>query len=58
MRFAQECQAAKKLDHPHAVQVIDFGLDGMKPYLLPEIVGQELRVALPADSDISLDALV
>jgi serine/threonine protein kinase len=41
MRFAQECQIARKLDHPHAVQVLDFGLDGTKPYLVMEYVDGE-----------------
>jgi eukaryotic-like serine/threonine-protein kinase len=41
MRFAQECQVARKLDHPHAVKVLDFGLDGSKPYLVMEYVDGE-----------------
>jgi serine/threonine protein kinase len=38
LRFAKECQVARKLDHPHVVQVKDFGLDGNKPYLVMEYV--------------------
>ena len=41
MRFAQECQVARKLDHPNAVQVLDFGLDGTKPYLVMEYIDGE-----------------
>jgi serine/threonine protein kinase len=43
MRFAKECQVARKLDHPHIVRVLDFGLDGAKPFLVMEYVdGQSL----------------
>jgi serine/threonine-protein kinase len=38
MRFVQECKAASILDHPHAVKVLDFGLDGNKPFLVMEYV--------------------
>jgi serine/threonine protein kinase len=38
LRFAQECRVARKLDHPHIVRVLDFGLDGNKPYLVMEYV--------------------
>jgi serine/threonine protein kinase len=41
MRFAQECQVARKLDHPNAVRVLDFGLDGTKPYLVMEYIDGE-----------------
>jgi serine/threonine protein kinase len=41
MRFAQECQVARKLDHPHIVRVLDFGLDGYRPYLVMEHVQGE-----------------
>ncbi|HWY85979.1 MAG TPA: serine/threonine-protein kinase [Gemmataceae bacterium] len=39
MRFAKECQVARQLDHPHVVHVLDYGLDGYKPYLVMEFVG-------------------
>jgi serine/threonine protein kinase len=41
MRFAQECQVTQKLNHPHIVRVLDFGLDGSKPYLVMEFVDGE-----------------
>jgi serine/threonine protein kinase len=49
LRFAQECKVARKLDHPHIVRVIDFGLDGSKPYLVMEYVdgvtlGERIRL--------------
>ncbi len=41
MRFAQECQVARGLNHPNIVTVLDFGLDGSKPYLVMEYVDGE-----------------
>ncbi len=41
MRFAQECQVARKLNHPNIVRVLDFGLDGTKPFLVMEFVDGE-----------------
>jgi serine/threonine protein kinase len=48
LRFAKECQVARHLDHPHIVRVLDYGLDGSKPYLVMEYVkggslGQRLQ---------------
>jgi serine/threonine protein kinase len=41
MRFAQECQVTRKLNHPNIVRVLDFGLDGNKPFLVMEYVPGE-----------------
>lgn len=41
MRFAQECQVTCRLRHPHIVRVLDFGLDGSKPYLVMEYIQGE-----------------
>jgi eukaryotic-like serine/threonine-protein kinase len=41
MRFAQECQVARSLKHPHCVQVLDFGLDGSTPFMVMEYVDGE-----------------
>ena len=41
MRFAQECQVSSKLNHPHIVRVLDFGIDGTRPYLVMEYVEGE-----------------
>ena len=41
MRFAQECQVARRLDHPNIVRVLDFGLEGTKPFLVMEYVDGE-----------------
>ncbi len=41
MRFAQECQVARSLEHPNIARVIDFGLDGDRAYLVMEYVKGE-----------------
>jgi serine/threonine protein kinase len=41
LRFAQECQVTRKLDHPHIVRVLDFGVDGSRSYLVMEYVDGE-----------------
>jgi serine/threonine protein kinase len=54
MRFAQECKVASKLDHPHMVHVIDFGLEGSKPYLVMEFVdGQSLGERIGREGRLS-----
>ena len=40
-RFAQEFQAASKLDHPNIVRALDFGMDGGQGYLVMEYVDGE-----------------
>ncbi len=53
MRFAQECQVARKLNHPHIVEVLDFGLDGSRPYLVMEYVdGESLGDWLARDGQL------
>ncbi len=37
-RFEREAKLMAKLDHPHCVSVIDFGLHGDKPYVVMELV--------------------
>jgi serine/threonine protein kinase len=61
MRFAQECQVARSLNHPNIARVVDFGLDGSKPFLAMEYVkGESLadridRVgALPEEEAVSI----
>jgi eukaryotic-like serine/threonine-protein kinase len=41
LRFAQECQVSSQLTHPHIVRMLDYGLDGTKPYLVMEYVAGE-----------------
>jgi serine/threonine protein kinase len=50
MRFAQECQVARNLNHPHIVRVLDYGLDGSRPFLVMEYVdGESLGQRLERD---------
>src|SRR6266850_7173876 len=35
-RFRQEIEAIKRLDHPNVIKVIDYNLEGDKPYLVTE----------------------
>jgi serine/threonine protein kinase len=42
-RFAKECSVAARLQHPHIVRGLDFGVEGDRPYLVMELVdGQSL----------------
>src|SRR5688572_20042479 len=54
LRFAQECQVTRGLRHPHIVRVLDFGLDGNKPYLVMEFVeGESLAERLDRDGRLT-----
>ncbi len=54
LRFAQECQVTRALRHPHIVRVLDFGLDGNKPYLVMEYVeGESLGQRLDREGRLS-----
>jgi hypothetical protein len=37
-RFEREAQLMARLDHPHCVSIIDFGLHNNKPYVVMELV--------------------
>ncbi len=41
MRFVQECQVARKLNHPQIVKMIDYGLEGARAYLVMEYIEGE-----------------
>ena len=46
-RFEREAQVMARLDHPHCVSIIDFGLHHQKPYVVMELVrGQSLHEML------------
>jgi serine/threonine protein kinase len=59
MRFAQECKVARKLDHPNIVRVLDFGLDGAKPFLVMEYVdGESLGARIDREGRIPEDEAI
>jgi serine/threonine protein kinase len=41
LRFAKECQVAQRLRHPDIVHVLDYGLEGMRPFMVMEFVDGE-----------------
>lgn len=49
-RFEREIKVSHTLKHPHVVQVVNWGQDDQRVYLVLELVdGQSLRDLLPAD---------
>src|SRR6202035_4342289 len=56
-RFAHEVRAARTLDHPHLVAVVDDGLDGAHRYLaLDYVAGGTLHERLRSGGALALDA--
>ncbi|MCI0738088.1 MAG: serine/threonine protein kinase [Gemmataceae bacterium] len=54
LRFAQEAKVTRRLNHPHIVRVLDFGLDGAKPFLVMEFVdGESLGQKLDREGRLS-----
>ncbi|HEU4611857.1 MAG TPA: serine/threonine-protein kinase [Kofleriaceae bacterium] len=46
-RFEREAKLMAKLEHPHCVSIIDYGLHGAKPYVVMELVrGRSLHELL------------
>jgi len=46
-RFEREAKVMARLEHPHCVSIIDFGLHGNKPYVVMELVrGRSLHEML------------
>jgi serine/threonine-protein kinase len=48
-RFDREAKLMSRLDHPHCVSVIDFGVDGGPYIVMPFVDGRTLREALDDD---------
>src|SRR5687768_16132176 len=40
-RFMREAQAAASLRSPHVVQIIDYGMDGLVPFMVMELLEGE-----------------
>ncbi|MCE9574450.1 MAG: serine/threonine protein kinase, partial [Deltaproteobacteria bacterium] len=56
-RFLQEARAAAQLRHPNVVQVLDFGIDRGRPYLVMELLdGEPLRARLERDGPLAASA--
>jgi serine/threonine-protein kinase len=46
-RFVLEARAASRLQHPHVVSVVDFGLEGTRPFMvLDYLEGEDLATVL------------
>ncbi|NOK34963.1 protein kinase [Corallococcus exercitus] len=46
-RFAQEAKAVARLQHPHVVQIHDYGVDGDVPFIVMELLeGEDLEALL------------
>jgi len=46
-RFVLEARAASRLQHPHVVSVVDFGVEGARPYMvLDYLEGEDLATVL------------
>jgi serine/threonine-protein kinase len=58
-RFMREAKAAARLNHPHIVQVYDFGVEGELAYLVMEFIqGRELRSFFDQDEAFGFDESV
>src|SRR4051812_22165547 len=59
MRFVREAQAVARLNHPHIVQVYDFGEEGDIAYLVMEFIkGKELKTFFDASERFDLKEAV
>ncbi len=55
-QFQREARTLARLQHPHIVRVLDFGIEGQTPYLVLEYVqGGTLRTRHPKGSRLSLE---
>src|SRR5260221_948788 len=59
MRFVREAQAVARFNHPHVVQVFDFGEEGEIAYLVMEFIkGKELKTFFDANERFDLKEAV
>jgi hypothetical protein len=57
-RFKREALVASKLNHPNAITLFDFGLEGNKPYLVMQYVeGTTLKDALIGEGALPLQRI-
>src|SRR5918912_1661880 len=58
-QFRREARTIAHLQHPHIVQVLDFGLDDQTPYLVMEYTpGGTLRSHYPKGTRLPVDQIV
>jgi serine/threonine-protein kinase len=58
-RFEREAQVMARLDHPHCVSIIDFGIHRNKPFVVMELVrGQSLHDMLVEQGKIEIPRAV
>jgi len=58
MRFRREVRAVARLNHPHIVQVYDFGTEGDLAYIVMEYIeGKELKDRLDAKEQFDLGTI-
>src|SRR5579885_2148695 len=58
-QFLAEAQTVAKLEHPHIVRVLDFGMDQATPYLVLQYApGGTLREVYPAGVRVPLPTLL
>ncbi|HEX3343585.1 MAG TPA: protein kinase [Polyangiaceae bacterium] len=57
-RFVLEARAASRLQHPHVVGVMDFGLEAGRPYMVLDLLeGDDLAMALAKGGPLPLPRL-
>jgi serine/threonine protein kinase len=57
--FLREARTIARLDHPHIVRVLDFGIQDQKPYLVMEYTANgTLRTRHPKGTRLSLEQIV
>ncbi|MBI5536820.1 MAG: serine/threonine protein kinase [Deltaproteobacteria bacterium] len=52
-RFRHEAKAASRIDHPNAVRIVDYGIDGRSAYIAMELlVGRDLATIAEQESPL------
>jgi serine/threonine protein kinase len=57
-RFAQEARTAARIQSPHVVNILDYGFDGVRPFIVMELLqGEALNAKLERERRVSPIAL-
>jgi len=55
-RFVREARSAAAIGHPNIIDILDFGMEGERPYLVMEYLrGRSLSRALATDGEFSVE---